>query len=358
MLNSGMKRIWYLVLLLNRKFLIPIQTALRQLISASLLKGCLVFGHYPHERSWTTAMYKLSKSHFSTNPNQGNILIKLRADGEFIRIRTFDRVHGGSRSFIVRREVLWKLPEGETAIDSDLDGFLEAFVRNEMVQMRFYWISVNNDVISGYKQSFEIPLTLILRVLNSRDMMAKYLYRAAKKPTRFHAVRAANTLRKIQQDNRVRRAFSKGMRDDALRASNPELQELETLKSRFLTQEELAADRAEKEAKERARKQAAAEAERKKICDGMDLTRNRGPHRDYINMMSAASCRALIDAVYEPHWAHYQKEFGTTIAGFFSDEPEIGNGHLYEVGKPVWQMEDQAWSDEVAAALKEALGPE
>ena len=208
-----MKRIWYLVLLLNRKFLIPIQTALRQLISASLLKGCLVFGHYPHERSWTTAMYKLSKSHFSTNPNQGNILIKLRADGEFIRIRTFDRVHGGSRSFIVRREVLWKLSEGETAIDSDLDGFLEAFVRNEMVQMRFYWISVNNDVISGYKQSFEIPLTLILRVLNSRDMMAKYLYRAAKKPTRFHAVRAANTLRKIQQDNRVRRAFSKGMRD-------------------------------------------------------------------------------------------------------------------------------------------------
>ena len=213
MLNSGMKRICYLVLLLNRKFLIPIQTALRQLISASLLKGCLVFGHYPHERSWITAMYKLSKRHFSTNPNRGNILVKLRADGEFIRIRTFDRAHGGSRSFIVRREVLWKLPEGETAIDSDLDGFLEAFVRNEMVQMRFYWISVNNDVISGYKQSFEIPLPLILRVLNSRDMMAKYLYRAAKKPTRFHAVRAANTLRKIQQDNRVRRAFSKGMRD-------------------------------------------------------------------------------------------------------------------------------------------------
>ena len=158
-------------------------------------------------------MYKLSKSHFSTNPNQGNILIKLRADGEFIRIRTFDRVHGGSRSFIVRREVLQKALAGDTAIDSDLDGFFEAFERDGMIQMRIYWISVNNDVISGYKQSFEIPLTLILRVLNSRDMMAKYLYRAAKKPTRFHAVRAANTLRKIQQDNRVRRAFSKGMRD-------------------------------------------------------------------------------------------------------------------------------------------------
>ena len=94
-----------------------------------------------------------------------------------------------------------------------------------------------------------------------------------------------------------------------------------------------------------------------KLCL-LHLTRNRGPHRDYINMMSAASCRKLIDAVYEPHWAHYQKEFGSTIAGFFTDEPEIGNGHLYEMGKPIWQMEDQAWSDEAASALKDALGPE
>ena len=94
-----------------------------------------------------------------------------------------------------------------------------------------------------------------------------------------------------------------------------------------------------------------------KLCL-LQLTRNRGPHRDYINMLSAASCRKLIDAVYEPHWAHYQAEFGSTIAGFFSDEPEIGNGHLYEMGKPIWQMEDQAWSDEVTAALKEALGAE
>ena len=88
----------------------------------------------------------------------------------------------------------------------------------------------------------------------------------------------------------------------------------------------------------------------------LHLTRNRGPHRDYINMLSAASCRKLIDAVYEPHWAHYQKEFGKTIAGFFSDEPELGNGHLYEFGKPIWQLEDQAWSDEVTECMREALG--
>ena len=40
-------------------------------------------------------------------------------------------------------------------------------------------------------------------------------------------------------------------------------------------------------------------------------------------MMDSASCRVLIDAVYEPHYAHYGEEFGKTIAGFFSDEPEL-----------------------------------
>lgn len=81
------------------------------------------------------------------------------------------------------------------------------------------------------------------------------------------------------------------------------------------------------------------------------LTRNRGPHRDYMNMMDAESCHKLIEAVYEPHYAHYKEEFGKTIAGFFSDEPEIGNGHLYEMGKTLPEIEDQPWSREVQAEL-------
>ena len=81
------------------------------------------------------------------------------------------------------------------------------------------------------------------------------------------------------------------------------------------------------------------------------LTRNRGPHRDYMNMMNAESCHKLIEAVYEPHYAHYKEEFGKTIAGFFSDEPEIGNGHLYEMGKTLPEVEDQPWSCEVQAEL-------
>ncbi len=86
-----------------------------------------------------------------------------------------------------------------------------------------------------------------------------------------------------------------------------------------------------------------------KICH---LTRNRGPHRNYINMLDKKSCRVLIDTVYEPHYQHYAADFGKTIAGFFSDEPEIGNGHLYEYGKRIFEVEDQPWSSEVEECLK------
>lgn len=83
------------------------------------------------------------------------------------------------------------------------------------------------------------------------------------------------------------------------------------------------------------------------------LTRNRGPHRNYINMMDKESCRLLIDAVYEPHWERYQKDFGKTIAGFFSDEPELGNGHLYGGGLRIWEEEDLPWSTPLEKLLRE-----
>ena len=86
------------------------------------------------------------------------------------------------------------------------------------------------------------------------------------------------------------------------------------------------------------------------------LTRNRGPHRDYINMTSARSCKVLIDTVYEAHFSHYGKYFGNVIAGFFSDEPELGNGHLYEYGKRTPEYEDQAWGSELEAVLRKKWG--
>lgn len=86
------------------------------------------------------------------------------------------------------------------------------------------------------------------------------------------------------------------------------------------------------------------------------LTRNLGPHRNYINMMDRASCRVLLDAVYEPHFEHYGEDFGKTIAGFFSDEPELGNGHLYAQGNVLGSDQDLPWSSELEQALTDRLG--
>lgn len=86
------------------------------------------------------------------------------------------------------------------------------------------------------------------------------------------------------------------------------------------------------------------------------LTRNRGPHRNYMNMLDQEACRTLIETVYEPHYAHYADDFGTTIAGFFSDEPEIGNGHLYQMDQKIYQNEDQPWSRSLQTDLEQRWG--
>lgn len=86
------------------------------------------------------------------------------------------------------------------------------------------------------------------------------------------------------------------------------------------------------------------------------LSRNQGYHRNYINMMSMPSCRVLLDAVYEPHFERYKEEFGKTIAGFFSDEPELGNGQLYGGENYLGHDIDFPWSNELEMLLEEEIG--
>lgn len=87
------------------------------------------------------------------------------------------------------------------------------------------------------------------------------------------------------------------------------------------------------------------------------LTRNAGSRENYINMVDKRSVRKLIEAVYEPHFEHYGDEFGKTIAGFFSDEPEFGNGQMYQ-NKAIGEDQDLPWSNEVEVLMVERLGSE
>ena len=85
-------------------------------------------------------------------------------------------------------------------------------------------------------------------------------------------------------------------------------------------------------------------------------SRNTGGRRDHINVTQKESVQVLIDAVYEPHWQHYAADFGKTIAGFFSDEPELGNYITYAKGNLLGLDQDLPWGTEVEADVVEALG--
>ena len=85
---------------------------------------------------------------------------------------------------------------------------------------------------------------------------------------------------------------------------------------------------------------------------GIYETFNRGPHRDYINMCDRRAVRLFIDTVYEAHYARYKQYFGNVLEGFFSDEPELGNGHLYDKGKKISELDDYPFSDEVEMELQ------
>ena len=81
-------------------------------------------------------------------------------------------------------------------------------------------------------------------------------------------------------------------------------------------------------------------------------TRTDGGNPSYINMLDAVSAHTQIEGVYEAHYAHYAGEFGKTIAGFFSDEPQFGNisDQVFDtkLGKKKMPL---PWSDEMLYML-------
>ncbi len=90
----------------------------------------------------------------------------------------------------------------------------------------------------------------------------------------------------------------------------------------------------------------------------------RGIRPNAIDMISAASTDVLIEAVYEPHYAHYARHFGHTFAGFFSDEPQLANGffgnHTEDYGVYDRRIGQDGLAlpvnDELLALMSEALG--
>lgn len=89
------------------------------------------------------------------------------------------------------------------------------------------------------------------------------------------------------------------------------------------------------------------------------LTRNGGGRKGYLNWLDPVSAKLQLEAVYEPHYEHLGEEFGKTILGFFSDEPEIGNTFGYNFNEDIGK-EDMPlpYSAVLQERLKKSLGAE
>lgn len=82
----------------------------------------------------------------------------------------------------------------------------------------------------------------------------------------------------------------------------------------------------------------------------------RAPGRpEYIDMLSAESCKAMIYGVYQPHYDHFKEYFGNTFAGFFSDEPCFANdfGDYYSILGKIRMM--IPYRDDICALIADKI---
>jgi hypothetical protein len=88
----------------------------------------------------------------------------------------------------------------------------------------------------------------------------------------------------------------------------------------------------------------------------VNYTTTVGPKPEYINYIDADSVRVLIDEVYETHYSRYADLFGTTIAGFFSDEPGFYNLVTYDENDYIGLHMPLPWSAELEENLTASFG--
>ncbi len=95
-----------------------------------------------------------------------------------------------------------------------------------------------------------------------------------------------------------------------------------------------------------------------RVCVTIETDANAptGRFQHYIDMLNPASCHAMIDGVYQPHFDHFAEYFGNTFAGFFSDEPAFLNRLGSYQSMPGKMFECFPWRADLPAKMAESAG--
>jgi len=91
------------------------------------------------------------------------------------------------------------------------------------------------------------------------------------------------------------------------------------------------------------------------VCIRTGTTYEEGHRYNYyIDMLREESCRAMIDAIYQPHYDRFSEFFGTTFMGFFSDEPGMLNSSHTYLDKLGLVREAYPWRDDLPSLIAES----
>lgn len=148
-----------------------------------------------------------------------SIMIKLSVenDSAFMGIKTYDRLHGGRGRFLIERSALSQMlnaPKEAVHYDSDCGNYAEIRHSGDSLWFRITWLSLySGGIVKGVQQIFSVPDRTVKSLL-ANGGKAKLFYAPAHPPASIETSQAAaETIRKIAQNRRLRRAFSKAMRD-------------------------------------------------------------------------------------------------------------------------------------------------
>ncbi len=160
---------------------------------------------------WKVLKAPLSLSAWLKN----DVLVTMSADKEFVGIKTYDRKHGSRGRFLISRSTISELLEASktTKYESDCGDYAKITRLDSQLLFSFTWLNYDGSGnVMGFRQDVTIPVFKLYLALEWAESV-KHLYIPQAAHAKIDARPAASTIRKVVKEKRVRRAFSKAMRD-------------------------------------------------------------------------------------------------------------------------------------------------
>ena len=150
------------------------------------------------------------------NPNIPNVLIKLSADDDFIAVSTYCRRYGRRGRFLILRDRVKHVLNGNpgTLCDSDCGNHISIHNYNNQLFLTFDWLTEYSDgTLKGLRQRIEVPCDVVATLMDTGESI-RYLYHPQDPQAHINATPAAEVIRKVGNSPITRRALSKALRDN------------------------------------------------------------------------------------------------------------------------------------------------